>query len=149
MPMPAKTSDRTKDEAEIRGVIDAWARALRRKDADAVVAQHAPDFVHFSLAPPLVTVPDTANLEAWFATWDGPIGYELHDLRITVGTDVAFSTSLNRMTGTKTDGAKPDLWFRHTLGFRKLGGAWKMAHEHESVPFYMDGSVRAAVDLEP
>jgi hypothetical protein len=25
----------------------------------------------------------------------------------------------------------------------------KIAHEHESVPFYMDGSFKAAVDLTP
>ena len=30
-----------------------------------------------------------------------------------------------------------------------LAGTWKIAHEHTSVPFYMDGSFRAAVDLEP
>jgi ketosteroid isomerase-like protein len=36
-----------------------------------------------------------------------------------------------------------------TLCFRKIDGEWRITHEHESVPFYMDGSVRAAVDLEP
>jgi PhnB protein len=41
------------------------------------------------------------------------------------------------------------VWFRLTLGLRKLGGEWKIAHHHESVPFYMDGSYRAAVDLVP
>jgi len=32
---------------------------------------------------------------------------------------------------------------------REVGGAWKDRHEHISVPFYMDGSVKAAVDLKP
>jgi PhnB protein len=26
---------------------------------------------------------------------------------------------------------------------------WKIAHLHQSVPMYMDGSLRAAVDLKP
>ena len=65
-----------------------------------------------------------------------------HDRR-----DVAFSHSLNRMHGTKTDGAKADLWFRQTFGFQRIKGEWKIAHEHESVPFYMDGSFKAAIDL--
>ena len=26
---------------------------------------------------------------------------------------------------------------------------WKIMHEHSSVPFYMDGSFKAAVDLKP
>ena len=62
---------------------------------------------------------------------------------------VAFSHSLNRMHGTKTDGAKADLWFRQTFGFQRIKGEWKMAHEHESVPFCMDGSFKAAIDLKP
>jgi PhnB protein len=38
---------------------------------------------------------------------------------------------------------------RETLGLRKIDGIWKIAHQHHSVPFYMDGSNRAAVDLKP
>jgi PhnB protein len=53
------------------------------------------------------------------------------------------------MNGTKTDGEQVDLWFRATVGLRKIGGRWRITHEHESVPFYMDGSYRAAVDLKP
>jgi PhnB protein len=139
-----------KDEAQIRALIERWAQGLRRKDADAVVACYANGFVQFSLAPPLISAAtDAAGLNAWFATWRGGLGYELHDLRIAVGGDAAFSHSLNRLRGTKTDGEANDLWFRHTLGFRKRGGDWKIVHEHESVPFYMDGSYRAAVDLKP
>ena len=44
---------RATDEAQIRTVIDAWADAIRKKDAGGVVSHHGPDFVHFSLAPPL------------------------------------------------------------------------------------------------
>ena len=50
---------------------------------------------------------------------------------------------------TEVDSGKNEVWFRQTLCFRKIRGAWKIAHQHESVPFYMDGSYRAAVDLEP
>ena len=89
------------------------------------------------------------DLQAWFATWRGPLGYEVRELTITAGEDTAFSHSLNRLSGTKVDGEQADVWFRQTVGFRKIGGAWKIAHEHESVPFYMDGSFKAAVDLKP
>jgi PhnB protein len=146
------TSETSKegDELQIRQVIDDWSRALRAKDARGVVAHHAPGFVSFSLAPPLLTRPaDTTGLDAWFATWRGPIGYEIDDLHLETSGDLAFGYSLNRMSGTKTDGQRVDLWFRQTLCLRKLGGAWKIVHAHDSVPFYMDGSVRAAVDLQP
>jgi PhnB protein len=53
------------------------------------------------------------------------------------------------MTGTENDGENVDLWFRHTVGLRKADGRWRIVHEHESVPSYMDGSYKAAVDLLP
>jgi PhnB protein len=137
-------------EAQIRAVIDDWARAMRAKDVAGVMAHYAPDSVTFDLAPPLIsTGADAEGLQAWFSTWPGPIGYEIRDRRITAGDDVAFCHSLNRLSGTKSDGEKADVWFRLTLGLRKLGGEWRIAHQHESVPFYMDGSYRAAVDLKP
>jgi hypothetical protein len=30
-----------------------------------------------------------------------------------------------------------------------MGGKWAIVHEHVSVPFYMDGSYKAAIDLKP
>ena len=38
---------------------------------------------------------------------------------------------------------------RVTACHRKINGKWLITHEHVSVPFYMDGSYRAAVDLKP
>lgn len=138
------------DEAQIRRVIENWAEAVRNKDANGVLARYAPRLVHFSLAPPLLsTASDAKGLNTWFATWEGPIGYETRDLSVTVDNKVAFRHSITRMHGTKTDGAKGDIWFRHTFGFQKIDGEWKIVHEHESVPFCMDGSFKAAVDLKP
>ena len=142
-------NSRTSDEAKIRSLIDQRAKALHAKNAEGVVVCRTSDYVQFSLAPPLAHTSDAKNLNAWFATWQGPIGSEARDLTIAVSGDTAFSHGLSRMTGTKTDGAEVDLWFRETLCFRKVDGAWKIAHEHSSVPFYMDGSFRAAIDLKP
>jgi PhnB protein len=145
----SKPSAATAD-ADIRALIDGWAKAIRAKDANGVMAHYAADSVTFDLAPPLVsTRTDAKGLQAWFATWRGPIGYEIRDLHVTVGNGAAFCHSLCRLSGTTTDGEKNDVWFRLTLGFRRIRGAWKIAHQNESVPFYMDGSYRAAVDLTP
>ena len=141
---------RTSVEAAIRTLIEDWARAVRAKDADGVIARYAAESVTFDLAPPLIsTSADAKGLAAWFATWRGSLGYEIRDLDVTAGDEAAFCHGLVRLSGTKTDGEKADVWFRLTLGFRKVGGEWRIAHQHESVPFYMDGSYRAAVDLEP
>jgi hypothetical protein len=34
-------------------------------------------------------------------------------------------------------------------GCARFGGEWLIAHEHDSTPFYMDGSDKAALDLHP
>jgi PhnB protein len=137
-------------EARIRALIDDWAKTIRAKDVDGVMARHMADSVTFDLAPPLIsTGTDAKGLQAWFSTWRGPLGYEIRDLNITAGADVAFCHCLNRLSGVKHDGEKVDMWFRQTLCWRKLGSDWRIAHQHESVPFYMDGSYRAAVDLKP
>ena len=142
--------DSTAEDVAIRCVIDAWTQALHDKDVKAEAACVAADLVVYSLAPPLVSPQDGGNdLQAWFDTWSGPIGYVLSDLVLATAGDVAFAHGLAHMTGTKTDGETPDLWFRVTLGLRRNQGAWKIVHVHESVPFLMDGSFKAALDLKP
>jgi PhnB protein len=138
-------------EEEIRSVIESWAAAIRKNDVDGVLKHFAEDSVRFYLAPPLqATMPLRENLEAWFATWRGEIGYEIRDLQIQTSSEVAFAHSLNHMTGVSANGGPDvDLWFRETLGLRQIDGRWLITHAHESVPFKMDGSFQAAVDLKP
>lgn len=129
------------------------AAALRGKDATRFLASFDPSIVTFDLAPPLQesgsAVLDPAGLQWWVDTWDGEIAYELADLTIATSGDVGFCHSLNHMAGTRTDGYEEDVWTRSTLGLRKIGGAWKITHEHNSAPIYMDGTNRPALDLKP
>ncbi|WP_271898039.1 YybH family protein [Candidatus Phyllobacterium onerii] len=135
------------EKITVAAVIEDWSKAISNKNAAQVLAHLADDVVQFTLAPPLRQGDE--DLQGWFDTWEGSIGIETRDMAITAGDDVAFATSLVRMTGQKTDGEKPDVWFRQTIGLIKQNGTWKISHEHASVPFYMDGSFKAAVDLKP
>jgi PhnB protein len=139
------------DEARVREVLDDLLSALSEKQAERVMAHYAENPVLFTLAPPLIARGDDGGegLRAWFATWRGRLRFEVRDLEITTSGDAAFSSSLVRMSGTQTDGQEVHLWFRRTLGLREIGAEWKIVHEHESVPFYMDGTLKAAVDLQP
>ena len=138
------------NESEIRRVVEAWAGAICAKDADGVVSQTSPESVGFFLAPPLKAQNHLKqNLEEWFKTFSGPIALEIRDLTIRVGDNVAFCHSLNRISGQRVSGERTDIWVRETLGLGKIDGRWLITHEHESVPFCMDGSNRAAVDLKP
>ena len=138
------------DQAAIRAIFGDETNALFGKVADLALKHAAPDIVTYDLAPPLRMVgTDKAAMEKWFATWDGPIGWAMGDLTVEIGGDIAFAHGLGHMTGTKTDGEKPDVWTRVTVGFRRIDGTWKVTHRHNSVPFLMDGSGKAALDLKP
>jgi PhnB protein len=131
--------------------MDDLLSAVSEKQAERVMALYAESPVLFMLAPPLMARGDDGGdgLRAWFNTWRGPIRFEVRDVEITAGDRAAFLSCLTRMSGTKTDGEAVHLWFRRTLGLSKFGGEWKIVHEHESVPFHMDGSLKAAIDLQP
>jgi ketosteroid isomerase-like protein len=140
------------DEMQIRAVLENRLAALRAKDAGQYVAGFHSSVVKFDLAPPLrengPDVLDPAGLQWWLDTWDD-ISCELADLTIAASGDVAFCHSLNHVKGVRTDGQDEDMWTRSTLGLRKIDGTWKITHEHNSAPFYMDGSDRPALDLKP
>jgi ketosteroid isomerase-like protein len=141
------------DTTEIRQVVLERAAAVAAKDAKAMVAHNAPAMVQYTLAPPLrqpAAGDDAAPVEAWLATFEGPMSEEVSDLTVTVDGSVAFCTSLNCLTATPV--GQPEsfsLWFRATLGLRRVDGRWLVVHEHNSVPFEMDGSLRASVTLQP
>ncbi len=141
------------DEAAIRALIDERIEAIRNRDAAGAVATLAADIVAFEMAPPLRIgaegVRDAGALQAWFDTWEGAIEIDYRDLVIECGGDIALAHSLNRMRGTRRDGRQVDFWMRSTLGFRRVGGRWKISHGHSSVPIAMDGSHRALLDLAP
>lgn len=104
------TNARTASVADIRAAIEDWAGALRRKDAGRVLSHGTQDCVIYSLAPPLkASDADPGGLEQWFSTWKGPLGYQLQDLEISSGGDIAFATALAHLSGEKQDGAKVSL----------------------------------------
>ena len=140
------------DKAAIRAIIEAIHKAHHDKDAAAIVAPYASDAAIFSLAPPLSHQGmDLAEKQAWLDTWEGPIENASRDLDISVSGDLAFCHGFFRLGGVpkSAGGQRIGFWMRATVCLRKEAGGWKIVHEHESVPFYMDGSQRAAFDLAP
>jgi len=139
------------DEAAIRQRIDTLLDAIRATDLDGVKPIFAPDLVSFDIVPPLRHVGAAAKWRNWadvFAAYRRPLGYEVRDLTITIGGDVAFVYSLNRINGTLRNGNRTDMWLRWTGCFRKIDGDWFIVHDHVSVPLDM-ASGKALRDLEP
>ena len=147
-----RTVEAQTEESKIRALIENWAEALRAKDVDLYVSHYAEDILLFDLAPPLEYAGLDAlrkGLEEWFSTFESPVGFEIRNLQISTGDRTAFSHSLNHITGERTTGEHTDVWARSTIGFRKVEDSWLISHEHLSVPLYMDGSNKAALDLKP
>ena len=149
--MSTKRSTAT-NEGQIRDLIHSWTNSIRDKNIDAVMAHYAKDILVFDLAPPLQYAGIDAyrkNFEEWFSSFQGSIGYEITELMINSDGEAAFSRSLNRITGKRTNGEQTDVWVRATVGFGRIDGKWTIVHEHFSVPFYMQPPFKAALDLKP
>ena len=138
---------------DVRTAIEARSEFLSAGEAAAAVACYASGASRFTLAPPLAQTGDARDalpLEQWMANFEAPPQRTITQLEITADGDVAFATSIDSMTFTpKGQPGSMTLWYRTTLGLRRVDGRWLIAHEHNSVPFHMDGSLRAAVDLAP
>ena len=141
----------SKDEADIRALIESIHKAHHNKNAAAIVAPYTQDAAVFNLAPPLShRGADLRDKQAWLDTWEGPIDYESRDLNITVSGDFAFCHGFYRLGGTPKAAGRPiRFWMRATVCLHRDEDAWRIVHEHISVPFYMDGSLRPAFDLKP
>jgi len=139
------------DEAEILALIGSVLKANHDKDAAAFAAPFAADAAVFNLAPPLVHHGiDLEEKQAWLDSWATPVDLESRDLKVTVSGDLALCHGFLRMRGTKKGTDFPiDFWMRETLCLQRVAGGWRIVHEHTSVPFYMDGSLRPAFDLQP
>jgi uncharacterized protein (TIGR02246 family) len=126
-------------EAEVRAVVTRWVDAVARRDLDGVVAHHAEDVVMFDVPPPYDGIRGIADYRdcwgpffEWQATGDGT--FELVELTVMAGADVAFAYGLLRC-GTPEDFERnPDNRLRVTMGLRRVDGQWLIAHEHHSFP---------------
>ena len=138
-------------ENEIRALLDQLADAIRAKDVNALMANYAPDVETFDLLAPLQHSGSDAirkRVSEWFSSFEGPIDYEMHNLSVTAGDDVAFCHSLTGSSGTQKDGTEIEMWWRATNGFRKIGGKWIVTHGHSSEPFDAK-SGKALLELKP
>ena len=124
------------EENQVRALIEAWAAAVRRHDLPAILAHHDPDILMFDLPLPL----QCRGLEEYKQTWDlffkynQPGGaFDVEELAITAGQDVAFATAIMRCS-PGPDKQKGAFLFRLTIGLRKVKGEWRIVHEHHSEP---------------
>lgn len=95
------------DDAEIRDLIQRCAQVVHNGDMDGVLADHAEDIVLFDVVPPEGGV---QGVDAYRGTWpaffewqsQGAL-FEVVDLDVTAGEDVAYAHGLLRLRHTGRD----------------------------------------------
>jgi ketosteroid isomerase-like protein len=153
LPWMPKAHTATDDEAEIRQLLDRWAKAFRAKDLNGIMSIYAPGeaLVAYDIVPPLQYTGFEAykkDYQEFLDQFQGAPDVEYRDLSITAGNTVAFSRGLERMSGTLKNGQKFDAWVRFTECYRRINGHWLAIHDHISVPVDLD-SGEAVLNLKP
>lgn len=116
-----------------------YAAAVGAKDAAAFAALYADDVEIFDTWDvwSMRGLPAwRAMAEAWFASLgDERLVVEVADAREAASGDLAFGHAVLTFTAFSADGQRlRSLDNRLTMVLRKTGGAWKIVHEHTSVP---------------
>jgi uncharacterized protein (TIGR02246 family) len=132
------------DEQQIRKLIERWAEAVHRGDPSEVLADHAGDIVMFDVPPPYEGVRGIdAYRETWppFFEWQAKgASFEIVELDVTAGEDVAYAHALLRCGTEQELAANAANRLRLTVGLRKENGRWVVAHEHHSFPYIQEGT---------
>lgn len=137
-------------ESDVRSLINRWQKAVIAADLDRIMASYAPNILSFDAIMQLQFKGVDAYRKHWQACMEmckGDMIFEIHDLEISAGDDVAFGHYLTRC-GSVAEGQEKASWMRVTVCCRRIDAQWKIVHEHFSVPFDPQ-SGKAMFDLKP
>src|SRR5687767_6373294 len=140
------------DEVEIGALMERWVKAVHAGDMDGVLADHADDIVMFDVPPPENGVRGIAAYQAtWppFFKWQAHgAAFEMLELEVTAGQDVAFAHVLLRC-GTPDELRKyPANRLRLTIGLRKESGVGWSRTSITHFPRRIEGRGRGCTTLQ-
>jgi ketosteroid isomerase-like protein len=131
------------DEGQVRVVLQQWATATRKGHRNDVLANHLPDVLVYDVLAPMKYEGGEAYRQSW-DEWQpetqGEGQFDLQDLSVTVGADVAFAHCFIECGGTLPYGKTFQDLVRATFCLRKVSGSWKVAHQHISKPIQLTGA---------
>jgi ketosteroid isomerase-like protein len=129
------------DVATIRSILQVWAENTRLGKQDAILANHAPDVLIFDVLKPMQYESAAAYRASWGEWQPQTVGdnvFELQNLKITAGRDVAFAHAFLRCGGTSRSGKTFEDLVRATFCLAKPNGIWQITHQHISKPLGVD-----------
>jgi len=127
----------TTEEAEIRSILEEWARATREGRLGDVLANHSVDAVIFDVLPPFQyrsKADYQASWDDWQPNVEGDSIFELDQLEIVSSSTVAFAFGKLECGGTLPDGKTFRDTVRATFCLSKTSGKWFVSHQHISKP---------------
>lgn len=120
----------------LRRRIEEVAQAIRDKNLDQLMSFYDRGVEVFDVRFSL-NVPGAAayrnNFEHWFESVEGPLGYEVYNLRVVPGESSAFCHYLALVTAVRP-GRTSGYWVRVSTCFERREGEWVVTHEHVSMP---------------
>ncbi|VVN36337.1 hypothetical protein PS684_05195 [Pseudomonas fluorescens] len=125
-------------QSEIQTLINTYREAVMIKDVENVMALYADDIVSFDAIKALQFKGKPAYRAHWVECMEmcpGPHIFEFHEIVIESADNIAFAHWVANCGGTNEKGETQSCWMRVTACYRRIGGAWKIAHEHWSAPF--------------
>lgn len=144
-------SNNSKAEQQIRDLVNQYVSAVRTKDLSRVAALYTDDVLAFDAILALQFKGKTAYMAHWQTCMEfakGETLYEVHQLQVTAGEQLAFSHSVNLCGCANDQGKMESSWMRSTQCWRHTNEGWKMAHEHFSAPFDVENG-QALFTLQP
>jgi ketosteroid isomerase-like protein len=122
-------------ELAIPTLIDDWTDAICKGDIDRILANRTDDIVMYDVPEPIQVKGIDAYKDMWKLFFEhnaaGPDRFRLSDVQVVAGDDIAYAHGLLTIGGG-------DAHCRLTLGLRRIDGAWKVTHEHHSIPIKLD-----------
>lgn len=130
-------SSNTPDEMLIRQLLEQWSMATRKGRREAILANHLQDVLIYDVLAPM----KYKGVDEYRRSWDdwqpettGEGKFDMEDLNVTAGADVAFAHGFIRCGGETSDGRAFEDLVRATFCLRKTERGWKVAHQHISKP---------------
>jgi len=126
------------DELAIRALLDEWTRSTREGRKDEVLKNHDDNVLIYDVLPPMKYESASAYRESW-EEWQpdaqGEMRFELENVSVTAGTDVAFAHGILQCGGTLPDGNTFQDTVRATFCLRKICTQLIVFHQHISKPY--------------
>jgi len=120
----------------IRQIIENWAAAVRNRDVEAILANHAKDIVMYDVPKPFQSIGINAYRKTWdtFFAYTKPGVFDIQELQVVADENVVFCFATMKCADKSGTTDYIDLDFRLTTGLKKINGQWTIVHEHHSIP---------------